>query len=122
MKIFDKDSKTNFVDDKNVFVGFDSYSSCCENFGYVLTKKIPTDMNNLRSDIEESDLEGYNFDKKFIQDLPNPKYHDEGGAKCFRLKNGRKEAFLTIYNYHNGYYSHGFEFKDKDNILQEGYL
>lgn len=34
MRIFDRDSKLNFVDDHNAVLGFDSYQSCCETWGY----------------------------------------------------------------------------------------
>lgn len=34
--------KLNIVDDKNVFVGFDFGQSCCESFGYKITKNEPT--------------------------------------------------------------------------------
>ena len=122
MKIFKVDGKTNFVDDNNVFVGFDMEENCCEEFGYGLTECIPEDMDALRSSINESYLEGYNFDKKFIKDLPYLEYHEEGGAKCFKLEKDGEEVYLTIFNYHNGYYSHGFEFVNDGEIIEEGRL
>jgi len=122
MRIFNVDGKTNFVDDNNVFVGFDKEGLCCEKFGYALTEYIPEDMDALGSSIKESYLEGYNFDKNFIIDLPYPEYYENGGAKCFRLEKDGEEAYLTIYNYHNGYYSHGFEFVNNEEIIEEGRL
>jgi hypothetical protein len=122
MRIFNVDGKTNFVDDNNVFVGYDMEQNYSEKFGYMLNKKIPTNMNILESDLKESDLEEFNFDKKFIKDLPYPEYYKEGGAKCFRLEKDGKEAYLTIYNYHNGYYEHGFEFTNINEIIEEGKL
>jgi hypothetical protein len=122
MRIFNVDGKINFVDDNNVFVGYDMNENCCEKFGYMLNKKIPTNMNIFESDLEESDLEEFNFANKFIRDLPHPEYYEEGGAKCFRLEKNNEEAYLTIYNYHNGYYSHGFEFSYDGKIIEEGRL
>ncbi|MFZ9300928.1 MAG: DUF7448 domain-containing protein [Chitinophagaceae bacterium] len=123
MKIFKKDGKTNFVDDNNVFVGYDTEGYCCEYFGYVLTMFIPNDVDELYSDIKEEILEGYNFDKKFIKNiLTIPGLYDTGGAKSFRLEKDKEEVFLTIYNYHNGYYSHGFEFSCDGEIIEEGIL
>jgi hypothetical protein len=122
MKIFNVDGKTNFVDDNNVFVGYDMEENCCEKFGYVLTEYIPEDMDAIYSDIKESYLEGYKFDKNFIKDLPYSEYYEEGGAKCFRLEKDGEEAYLIIYNYHNGYYSHGFEFVNNGEIIEEGRL
>lgn len=123
MRIFNIKGKTNFVDDNNVFVGYDMEENCCEYFGYVLTMSIPNDVDALYSDIKEEILEGYNFDKKFIKNiLTIPGRYDTGGAKCFRLEKDGEEVFLTIYNYHNGYYAHGFEFSCDGEILEEGCL
>lgn len=122
MRIFNVDGKINFVDDNNVFVGFDTEGACCEKFGYTFTMFIPEDMDSLYSDVKESILEGYNFDKNFIKDLPYPKNYENGGAKCFRLEKDEEEVYLTIYNYHNGYYSHGFEFVNDEEIIEEGRL
>lgn len=48
---------------------------------------------------------------------------DGGGAASFRLvsETGR-DLFLTIFNFHNGYYSHGFEMTVGDESLLDGYL
>ena len=35
MVIFDTDNKINFVDNDNVFIGYDMCQSYCENFGEV---------------------------------------------------------------------------------------
>ena len=34
MKIFEDNIKVNFVDENNVFVGYDMRQSCCEQAGY----------------------------------------------------------------------------------------
>lgn len=124
MRIFERDSKTNFVDANNVFVGFDSYQSCCEDFGYMLTKQIPAMIEDRKIELSEQELEPYCFDKSFVMDLPASVYwpSEDGGAKCFKLTNGQDEIYLTIYNYHNGYYSHGFVFVDNETMIQDGSL
>lgn len=121
MKIFDRDGKINFVDDNNVFVGFDNHQDCCESFGYYLTKEIPQrpagEDHNARYEYKPNDLSltdeeinGYLFDPTFFKQLSNEElYTEDGGAVCFRLtKSDKSELFLTLYNCHNGYYGHGF--------------
>ena len=105
MKTFDKDSKINFVDDANVLVGFDYSQCCCENFGYFLSRKIPTKMEE---GAENIDTEGFNFDTKFFHEVMSDDF-ECGGMVVFRLTKGAEEIFLSLYNSHNGYYSHGFE-------------
>jgi hypothetical protein len=99
----------NFIDRYDVFVGYDFTSSCCEQFGYyfILPNGTQTD-----DDLEESPLKGFVFDPSFIE---QGQYGtDAGGFAKFRLVKGDKEAFLVIYNDHNGYYSHGFIFKAEE--------
>jgi hypothetical protein len=127
MKIFDNDGKINFVDDNNVFVGFDYEQTCSESFGYTFSDKKPSSYGEFKQ-IEESEieLESYEFDTYFFQTLQDG---DCGGNATFRLTNGlygdkQKEIFLTIFNTHNGYYSHGFEFVEGNygKTLQSGKL
>ena len=41
----------------------------------------------------------------------------------FCLTKNTEEIFLTIWNHHNGYYSHGFDFTDSEGkIIKEGTL
>ncbi len=107
MRTFKKDYKINFIDDNNVFVGFDDESCCCEQFGYFLSRTLPTQIEENEATI---DTEGFNFDPEFFQTLElNQELHDEGGIAIFRLTKGAEEIFLALYNSHNGYYSHGFD-------------
>tara|TARA_R110000803_G_scaffold51154_2_gene105877 strand:+ start:144 stop:518 length:375 start_codon:yes stop_codon:yes gene_type:complete len=110
MKIFNKDYKVNFVDDNNVVVGFDDSQNCCENFGWSITKEIPTYTGNASTEPDEPDTEGYLFDVLFYEEVhPQDKYFDCGGMVVFKLtKKGEDNLYLSLYNSHNGYYSHGF--------------
>lgn len=106
MKVFDRDCKWNFVDDNNVFVGYYNQQECCENADYLLTKTIPKSHDE--PSIDPDELDGYNFDTKFFQKVVMDL--DAGEAVAFRLvKDASEDVFLTLYNYHNGYYGHGFE-------------
>ncbi len=125
--------KLNFVDDNNVLVGFDNDSSCCEDFGYYLTRSVPQrppdDNHRYGSDyapdsVPETKLDGYQFDPTFFQQLSNEQlYTDSGGAVTFRLvKPDSPDIYLTLYNSHNGYYSHGFSMEVGGTTIQEGSL
>jgi hypothetical protein len=131
MKVFKRTStsgwgnRLNIIDENNVFVGFDYERSCCESFGYAFVKELPTkiDYECEGLAVEGFDCSGYVFDPSFFKDdLGLPKY-DDGGACAFRLVNNKgAEAFLILYNHHNGYYGHGFEMKIGDSVKYEGTL
>ena len=108
----------NFVDDNNVFVGFDYSQSCCESFGYSLTREFPTRIDDGENGI---DPEGFQFDTNyFTEDVPIDT--DCGGAAVFRLEKEGEEIFLMIWNIHNGYYGHGFKMAQGDWLIQDGAL
>ena len=110
MKIFEKDYKINFVDENNVFVGFDYSQCCCEDFGWgILTEALTAfgyDNISFVNNAGEKDVEKYIFDSTYFKEFyPNG---DEASAAMFRMVNGQDEMFLVLYNCHNGYYGHGF--------------
>lgn len=108
MKYFEKDSKHNFVDENNVFVGYDSYQSCCESADWSLFESVPEpDVNYYIT--TKKDLPGYVFDINFFEEVVLDGL-DSGRAVLFRLtKAGEKDMYLCLWNCHNGYYSHGLE-------------
>jgi threonyl-tRNA synthetase len=115
--------KINFVDEHNVFVGYDFSSCCCEHFGWFITQgteKILDDKSEANK-INEL-LAPFVFDKKFFETSGNADQYDEGGEARFRLVNGDQELFLTLFNSQNGYYGHGFEFLENGEILHRGCL
>lgn len=124
MKIFEDFGRINFVDENNVFVGFDFTSDCCEYFGYVFVEVLPemVDGGNTKGSIELSELElkDFNFDITFNKNLA---VNWGGDATSFRLVNNlNKEIYLILFNHHDGYYSHGFEMKDNETLIFDGYL
>ena len=125
MKIFERDEKINFVDDYNVFVGFDYSPCCCEHYGWTITKECPTndiDLTKLVTD-PHLDFSLYRFDTTFYKIVINELSCDTGVGAIFRLINGNiEELFLTLWNYHNGYYTHGFEMCEGETKLFVGHI
>lgn len=121
MRIFNKSEKVNFVDKNNVFVGFDTYQSCCERFGWEIVREIPT-KNILGLQSVDDDLESYVFDTTYYKDIGDDN-DSELGAVAFKLvSDGKQDLFLILYNSHNGYYSHGFDVKKNEHLLYSGSL
>lgn len=77
-------------------------------------------MQEAREDGTEDfdDWESYRFDASFFQE---GRGRDEGGMAVFRLI-GPSTKYLHIFNSHNGYYGHGFNFSVDGTIVQEGGL
>ena len=150
MRIFESGYKINFADTNDVFVGFDNSQGCCESFGHFFLSSIPDNpltSKDYSSDNYENEihppvnLEELVFDKEFYQ---NQHGYDGGGFAIFRLvtpalrvqndvtmrerARQRKadgyldEAFLVLYNHHNGCYGHGFEVKHDGVIIRQGGL
>ena len=129
MKIFTPsnskwDSKVNFVDENNVFLGYDLSQGCCEDADWYITA---TSIPNASKLEVIPDLTNYRFDTSFFQEISESESIngiDEGGEVIFRITDGIDELFIHIYNAHNGYYGHGFEFinDSKNEVIQKGTL
>ena len=129
MKIFKQDqttwewrNKVNFVDENNVVLGYDLSQCCCETAGWFLSDSpTPTaaDMsaNNQVLKYEEE----WSFDPEFFQETKEGEGLglDSGAIATFRIVNGVRQAFIHLYNCHNGYYSHGFEFTHGRNVIRD---
>lgn len=137
MKYFHSDPKSwgdkiNFVDDNNVLVGYDFSANCCENFGWYVSDKVTSDIhdhifNHTAQaggwDINQL-LEGWTFDPTFFQTLDRSivNYYDDDKRVVFRMVKGDQEQFLHLWNVHNGYYGHGFEFQQGGTPIKTGSL
>ena len=127
MKVFNRDGKINFVDENNVFVGFDMQQDCCEHFDARVVEFGPSGAVALDDQV----FPGFTFDKdqnlipyekqkisEFVGDCEN------GNWVAFRLsdKNG-KHVYVVLENSHNGYYAHGWEFGiDGESTIESGSL
>ena len=113
MLIKEEGSKTNFIDKFDNFVGYDSFQSCCEYFGWYISDVISSD-----NDDADFPVEGFYFDASVPPAEVEGKY-DSGGCIAFTLINDSGEKlYLHLFNYHNGYYAHGWESSFSDG----GYL
>lgn len=126
MKIFNdrtssRHSKVNFVDENDVFVGYDMEQNCCEHADWFIANAIiPYDDDAAWP--EHPDVEAYSFDKDFFQQVTSPSLYD-GGMVAFRLvADGKPDLYLHLFNAHNGYYGHGFEVKHGGEVVREDCL
>lgn len=117
-------TKLNIVDSNNVFVGYDYEQGCCEYFGYGFVKELPIAYGYDSPDIKyfDPDLSEYVFDISFFKDDFDCLDEYEGGGMCaFKLTgDSLPYIYLILYNYHNGYYRHGFEMKKNNEELYSG--
>ena len=112
-------SKVNFVDDNNILVGFDNEDNCCARGGWFISDKPDKWLHETFKE-EVLDMPGWNFDPDYFKEIEVPKDAYEGGAAQFRLVNGKKEKFLTLYNFHNGYYGRGFNMTIGGKEMRDG--
>ena len=114
MLIFEKTlsghERVNFIDRNNRFVGFDMESQCCENYGWVISETESDTPWNLESIPNAAERV---LTYVFNTDFGDKGIKDGDGYVVFQLISAREpNLYLYLFNDHNGYYSHGFEFGD----------
>ena len=129
IKVFKTDSKVNIVDDTNVFVGYDTSQHCCETADYWFFEQEPKGGIYKPAETQNDHLiEGYPyvFDISYFKEQKYDNYGEIENTAIFRLiddKNEFPDVYLVLYNCHNGYYSHGFEFgKGERTKIKTGFL
>lgn len=120
MQVFERDGKVNFVDENNVFLGYDMNQDCCEHADWFIAD---TPQEVLPETEREGipDLKGFVFDTAFFKQVEGGDF-DCGGMAIFRIVNKEAEKFVHIFNTHNGYYGHGFDFAIGGKTAREGTL
>lgn len=105
----------NFIDENDIFVGFDLRFQCCEDFGwYIKDNESVDDLINQAENsnqLDEEDYLGWLFDLNYFKSDS----FDTGNITCadavvFRLKKGDKNKYLFLFNIGNGMYAHDFFF------------
>lgn len=97
MLIKEEKGDINFIDKNDAFVGYDYSASCCEDFGFYVSREA----NTVDEDIN---LASYWFDTSVE---PIDFNGDDIAFKCINEEGD--VCYLHLYNYHNGYYSHGWK-------------
>ena len=131
MKILDSYEKygghVNFIDDNDVFVGYDIHQDCCEEADwYIVDRIIPYSYGWSDDHIPQPDgvpdVCDYSFDLDFFQNVQSD-HLDAGEMVVFKLvAKDKPDLYLHLYNCHNGYYGHGFEVKHGGETVRSGTL
>ena len=133
MKIFTQDagwdSKVNFVDENNVLLGYDLGQCCCENADWFISDTVKVNklegipLDELATKIKDGvySMDGWVFDNEYFKEVEDYSLFDEGKMVIFRIVKDDQTRFIHLFNCHNGYYGHGFEFVVGGN-KKNGYL
>jgi len=117
MRLFEQGYKINYVDTNNRLVGFDHDAQCCEDFGTGVFAYVPENVDDATR-IDPDTLENYAFADHEPVAFDGCKHPDSGGALAFLIQgDGEPDLYVCIWNFHNGYYAHGFEYWNGDGDL-----
>ena len=95
MKIFDREGKINFVDENNVFLGYDMGQCCCERADWYISD-IETYGVRDRDPKESEGLGGWIFDTKYFKKVDCNDL-DEGESKVAKtIAKGQKAKKSTF--------------------------
>ena len=125
MRVFERNGRVNFVDDNNVFVGYDNTQNCCEDFGWLISRERPgtTAEIALIEELTGAEFPGYQFDTTYCgygdQTL---RQENDTSMVSFRLTDGDNNIYVTLYNTQNGYYAHGYDMKLNGTSIHDGEL
>ncbi len=116
-------NKVNFVDDNNVVLGFDNTSQCCESFGWYVSESKNAESGKGGDEYDKQSVEflaPYNFDVSYSVSSNDDNEHYDYEFKL--VAKGLPDLYLTLYNEHNGYYSHGFTMTADNKKIYSGSL
>jgi hypothetical protein len=129
MKIFTQNSyvwgdKINFADENNVSLGYNLGQDCCEYADWFIDDtpwqtRLPKNISNYQ---KTEGYDGWVFDTNFQVLIESHKDLDEGGIAIFKITKDGAEKYIHIFNSHNGYYGHGFNFTIGETVLEKGIL
>jgi len=118
--------KVNFIDERNVCVGYEMAQQCCEDFGWFVSQHLQSRIGD-NPQSEDREWPGFIFDvtRGVVDMRQTPDEYDYAGIVAFRLIKGdhdEEEMWLHLYNLHNGYYSHGYDFSRDGETISEGVI
>jgi hypothetical protein len=125
--------RTNFVDENNVVLGWESASICCENHHWAVRTAMTDGQVVVQSQHGNEevivDLDGWVFDPTFVKHERWSQEDDVNSTYVVWFKIVNKEGvenFILLQNTQNGYYSHGFKLEvsewDTPRVIFEGSL
>ena len=119
VKRFQGKSSVNYVDKNDRYVGYEIEVCCCESFGEGIFSAPPDKVEFEENCLDDIDLDSYCFvDEPPVRILPSEHGEDNGGAIAWRIVSPTgKDLWITFWNYHNGYYAHGFISWNSDGAL-----
>jgi len=106
----------NFIDEHDVFVGYDLYQDCCEHASWYIdcAREFDYDwMGTPKEGVTDGiRIDGYVFDTSFLGGVPEDDDRlDAGQYVTFKLHcSGKPDIYLFLFNSHNGWYGHGFKY------------
>lgn len=106
IKTFTTGDKVNFIDDKNVVIGYDLSQQCCENAGWFFDNVVYSEFPNIpeKQFSGTAPFEDYNIDPDFFHEIKG----DNAMATFRFVSPTQPDIYLHFYNMSNGYYGHGF--------------
>ncbi len=126
MIIHELERKTNFVDENNVLIGWDTAQDCCEYAHWWISQ---VEANDPTADGGSGhDLAPYRFDpsafaEHSVEDAAEDDYSDVDRYIVFKMTAPNlPDLYLHLANAHNGYYSHGFNVDVGGKTIWEGSL
>jgi hypothetical protein len=122
LRFFEGNCRLNWVDSNNVFVGFDDEGDCCEVWGGDFYDGL--DRNARKLDVDLTVDNDWVFDTSFHADSDDVDVNlddYEAATAGFRLVNRNGDVmYLVIWNSHNGYYVHSFDFCNGETVIVSG--
>lgn len=112
MIIKETHDKINFIDENDVYVGFDYIKDCCERFGWYITNEREGEPL-----FQANKLTGYVFDTSVNYHQYETSYN-VGKVSFKMVKDGCEDIYLTLFNHNKGWYMHEFYMKNKGNALE----
>jgi hypothetical protein len=121
MKAFEQHDRVNFVDENNVFVGYELETICCECASWYISDSPKYDGDAYRQ--AKYDLEDYCFANSEHPTYIGDENEEDLNGVAFRLiADGKPDLYLILSNLQNGYYDHNFTVKVDEKIVLESSL
>lgn len=113
----------NWIDTENKMVGWDDNTECCEVFGFVFSDKLLGENENYTINNKLAMHKNLNITPE--KDLVNAVFSKQQPLMekgIFKIEGSPKIKYLILFNFQNGWYSHGFDYTCDGKKIYEGSL